>query len=29
LTRVIFVRHGETSWNLDKRYQGHSDISLN
>lgn len=29
LTKVIFVRHGETSWNLDKRYQGHSDIALN
>lgn len=29
MTRVIFVRHGETSWNHSKRYQGHSDIPLN
>lgn len=29
MTRVIFVRHGETSWNHLKRYQGHSDIELN
>lgn len=29
MTRVIFVRHGETSWNRAKRYQGHSDIPLN
>lgn len=29
MTRVIFVRHGETSWNHGKRYQGHSDIPLN
>ncbi len=29
VTRVIFVRHGETLWNHSKRYQGHSDIPLN
>lgn len=29
LTKVIFVRHGQTSWNHSKRYQGHSDIPLN
>jgi len=29
LTRVIFVRHGQTSWNQEGKYQGHSDISLN
>lgn len=29
MTRVIFVRHGETLWNHSKRYQGHSDIPLN
>jgi len=29
LTKVIFIRHGQTSWNKDKKYQGHSDISLN
>lgn len=29
MTKIIFVRHGETFWNESKRYQGHSDISLN
>jgi len=29
LTKAIFVRHGETTWNHVKRYQGHSDIPLN
>lgn len=29
MTKVIFVRHGETCWNHSKRYQGHSDIPLN
>lgn len=29
MTRVIFVRHGQTSWNQEGKYQGHSDISLN
>lgn len=29
MTKVIFVRHGETLWNQSKRYQGHSDIPLN
>lgn len=27
--KIWFVRHGETEWNRTKRYQGHSDISLN
>lgn len=26
---VWFVRHGETDWNAERRYQGHSDIALN
>ena len=27
-TRFIFVRHGETEWNKDRKYQGMSDIPL-
>lgn len=28
MARVILVRHGETEWNKDKRYQGHCDVAL-
>lgn len=28
-TTVIFCRHGETDWNLLKKFQGHRDIPLN
>ncbi|AMO23595.1 histidine phosphatase family protein [Ramlibacter solisilvae] len=28
-TRIIAVRHGETSWNVDSRIQGQLDVSLN
>lgn len=28
MTRLIIVRHGQTIWNLERKYQGHSDIAL-
>lgn len=28
-TRVVLIRHGETSWNLSRTIQGHRDIPLN
>ena len=27
--RLILVRHGETAWNAERRYQGHHPIPLN
>ena len=29
MTTLIFVRHGETDWNAQHRWQGHSDTRLN
>lgn len=28
MTRVILVRHGQTMWNVELKYQGHSEIEL-
>lgn len=28
MTRIIFVRHGETFYNVEKKYQGQTDIAL-
>ena|SRR5438093_12456106 len=29
MTRLLLIRHGETSWNRDRRWQGHADVPLN
>ena len=28
MTRVLLIRHGETSWNREGRWQGHTDVPL-
>ena len=28
MTTIFFIRHGQTLWNKELKYQGHSDIAL-
>jgi 2,3-bisphosphoglycerate-dependent phosphoglycerate mutase len=28
MTRVLLIRHGETPWNRERRWQGHADVPL-
>jgi broad specificity phosphatase PhoE len=29
ITTFYFFRHGETDWNVERRFQGHTDVALN
>src|SRR5213076_1552089 len=28
MTHLLLIRHGETPWNRDRRWQGHADVPL-
>jgi broad specificity phosphatase PhoE len=29
ITKILFVRHGQTDWNVKGKWQGHADVPLN
>ena len=29
MANICFLRHGQTSWNVEGKWQGHTDIGLN